>query len=98
MRMPLGLRANAQGIMVNTAKTAQKVSSRSNTGQTSWKNRAHLPVRKVILCILPKEFEFFAASLGTTGDEGGRGGTRGTTGRTGTTAMKEVCWVEVGCV
>ena len=45
-----------------------------------------------------KEFEFFAASLGTTGDEGGRGGTRGTTGRTGTTAMKEVCWVEVGCV
>ena len=51
-------------------------------------------MRKVILCILPKEFEFFAASLGTTGDEGGRGGTRGTTGRTGTTAMKEVCWVE----
>ena len=39
------------------------------------KNRAHLPARKVILCILPKEFEFFTASLGTTGDEGG-GGTR----------------------
>ena len=55
-------------------------------------------MRKVILCILPKEFEFFAASLGTTGDEGGRGGTRGTTGTTGTTAMKEVCWGEVGCV
>ena len=58
-------------------------------------------MRKEILCILPKEFEFFRASLGTTGDEGGRGGTRGTTdttGTTGTTAMKEVCWGEVACV
>ena len=56
-------------------------------------------MRKVILRILPKECEFFTASLGTTGDVGGRGGTcatAGTTGRTGTTATKEVCWLKLG--
>ena len=90
--------SRVQHRLEHTCPVRRAVGAKSELEVKHPENRAHLPVRKVILCILPKEFEFFAASLGTTGDEGGRGGTRGTTGRTGTTAMKEVCWVEVGCV
>ena len=93
--------SRVQHRLEHTCPVRRAVGAKSELEVKHPENRAHLPVRKVILCILPKEFEFFPASLGTTGDEGGRGGTRGTTdttGTTGTTAMKEVCWVEVGCV
>ena len=59
--------SRVQHRLEHTCPVRRAVGAKSELEVKHPENRAHLPVRKVILCILPKEFEFLRPRSGPWG-------------------------------